>query len=63
MHSNEANELLLSRDEIVNVFLHLFKSHKVTTLALKMIEKRCQAAKLTVAAAVRAMIQLLAMSR
>lgn len=61
VHLYKANKLLLSCNEIVNLLLNIFKPHEVTALTFKMIEKRCQAAKLTTAAAVRAMIQLLAM--
>ena len=63
VHLYEANKLLLSCDETVNMLLNHFKRHEVTALTFKMIDKRCQAAKLTIAAGIRAMVQLLTMGR
>jgi hypothetical protein len=54
-------QLLLTRDEIMDMLLNPFKSHKAATLTFKMIEKRCQAYELAIATAVWAMVQLFAM--
>jgi len=54
--SREADQLPFSRNEIVHLLLNLLKPHEMAAFTLEMVEQRCQAYELAIAAAVRAMI-------
>jgi len=60
---SETDEPLPSCDEIMDLLLNLFESHKVAALALQMVEKRRQAYKLARTAPVGTMIIFLAVDR
>ena len=53
---HKAEQLLSSRDEIMDMLLNLRKSHKLAALTFEMIEKCRQTYELAVAATVGAMI-------